>query len=102
MNDDDFAGFAPPPFDPARALETLRRSLRELKLTERGGQFEWKGLAVAAAVVQGRELAVQVVRKPLRSPDWDKSTLKNHADVRRWTENLRKRLSDWSDVRSDD
>jgi hypothetical protein len=100
--DDDLGGFAPPPFDPESALATLKRSMRDLKLAEREGRFEWKGLAVAAAAVQGRELAVQVVRKPLRSPEWEKKTLKNHADLRRWTDDVRKRLASWSDARSDD
>lgn len=102
MNDDDFAGFAPPPFDPQSALATLRRTLRELKLVEREGRFEWKGLAVAAATVEGNDLAVQLVRKPLRSPEWERRTLRNHADVRRWTDDLRKRLAHWTDARSEE
>lgn len=102
MNEDDFAGFAPPPFDPTGALATLKRSLRDTELVERDGHFEWKGLVVAAAVVEGTVLAVKLVRKPLRSPDWERRQLKNHADLRRWTDDLRKRLSSWSDARADD
>jgi hypothetical protein len=99
---DDLGGFAPPPFDPAGAMVTLRRVMKELKLVEREGLIEWKGLVVAAAAIEGRELAVKLARKPLRSPDWEKKSLKNHADLRRWTDDLRKRLVSWADVRSDD
>ena len=103
MNDDDLAAsFAPPPFDPNSAFATLRRTMRDLKLVEREGQFEWKGLAIATVVVEGPELAVKLARKPLSSPDWDRKSLRNHADLRRWTDDLRKRLSSWNDVRTDD
>ncbi len=98
----DLGGFAPPPFDPQAGLDTLRRSVRDLKLAEREGRFEWKGLPIATAAVDGAGIAVQLARKPLRSPDWDRRTLKNHADLRRWTDDLRKRLASWTDVRSDD
>jgi hypothetical protein len=98
----DLGDFAPPPFDPAAGLATLRRSLRDLQLVERDGQFEWKGLVVASATIEGREIAVQVARKPLRSPDWEKRALRNHADLRRWTDELRKRLVHWADARHDD
>lgn len=101
MSDDDLGGFAPPPFDPDAALATLKRSLRDLKLAERDGCFEWKGLQVAAAEVSGRELAVKLARKPLRSPEWERRVLKNHADLRRWTDEFRKRLASWNDARDD-
>ena len=43
---DEF-GFALPPFKPDEALQTLRRELRALGLTEREGRFERRGVLIA-------------------------------------------------------
>ena len=70
---DDF--FAPPPFDPATALATLKRTLRDLKLVERSGAFELNGQPVVRARVEDATLKLDIARRPSRSPDWE------HADL---------------------
>jgi hypothetical protein len=92
---DDF--FAPPPFKPDEALTQLKRTLRELKLAERGPGFEWQGKVVAEVEAGSDALAARLARKPVQRPDWDVSTLRSAADVRRFTDELRRRLARWSD-----
>ena len=96
MSDEDF--FAPPPFKAADALASLKRGLRDLKLSEREGAFEQRGRALARlALDSDAVIAAQLARRPARSPEWDRSTLKNHADVRKWIEELKRRLARWDD-----
>jgi hypothetical protein len=97
---DDF--FAPPPFDPAAARQTLARALRDLKLVERNGAFELGGLPVARASVDGAGLRLEVVRRPSRSPDWEASVAGDHARLRRFIDDLSKRVARWGDARGED
>ena len=91
-------GFAPPPFDADAALQRLRRDCRELGLAEREGRFERQGVAIARAAVDGGVIAAAVVRRPSRlSPEWQARTLKSAAEVRDFTQDLKKKLSAWSD-----
>jgi hypothetical protein len=91
-------GFAPAPFKPDEALQRLRRDLREAGLTERGGQFERRGPAIAKAVVSGGEISAAIVKRPSRSsPQWQTRSLKSSADVRDFVTHLKKQLSAWSD-----
>jgi len=91
-------GFAPPPFKPDDALQRLRRDLRDAGLTERGGQFDRRGVAIAKAVVAAGEISASVVKRPSRSsPQWQNRTLKSSAEVRDFVAQLKKQLSAWSD-----
>jgi hypothetical protein len=91
-------GFAPPPFQAEEALQRLRRELRELGLSERAGMFERRGLALARAAVAEGHIAAAVVRKPSRnSPEWQARELKSSADVRDFTQHLKRQLAQWSD-----
>jgi hypothetical protein len=91
-------GFAPPPFQAEEALQRFRRDLRELGLTERAGVFEQRGLALARAEVADGHIAAAVVRKPSRnSPEWQPRILKSSADVRDFTQHLKRQLAQWSD-----
>jgi hypothetical protein len=95
---DDAWGFAPPPFQAEEALQRLRRDLKDLGLTERAGAFERGGVALARAAVSQGHLEAAVVRKPSRnSPQWQPRTLKTSADVRDFTQHLKKQLAQWSD-----
>jgi hypothetical protein len=97
MADEDW-GVAPPPFKPDEALATLRRSLRELGLSEREGRFERAGTSIAKLAVDGATIAAAVVRKPSRnSPEWTHRVLKSGADVRDFTADLKRKLAGWSD-----
>ena len=96
---DDF--FAPPPFQPGEALQQLRRALRELRpLAERAGDpvaFELGGQRVVELSVQGGALAARLARRPARTPEWQARTLKDAADVRDFTDSVKRALSGWTD-----
>lgn len=96
---DDF--FAPPPFRPDEALQQLRRALRELRpLQERAGEpiaFELGGQRVVELAVQDGAIAARLARRPARTPEWQAHTLKDAADVRRFTEAVRRALAGWTD-----
>jgi hypothetical protein len=97
---DDF--FAPPPFDPASARATLARAMRDLKLSERNGAFEMNGQPVVRATVDGPTLKLEVAKKPSRSPDWERCEAGDHARLRRFIDDVKRRVSRWADGRSDD
>jgi hypothetical protein len=99
MSDDSFA---PPPFDPALARATLARALRDLKLVERNGAFEWNGQPVVKARADGAALRLDVARKPARSPDWDHADVDDHAKLRRFIDDVKRRVGRWADGRSED
>jgi hypothetical protein len=88
---------APPPFQPGEALQRLQRDLRGLGLVERAGQFERRGLAIAKAVVEGDRLAVGLVKRPGRSPEWQHRHLAHSGDVRDFLALVKKSLNAWSD-----
>ncbi len=94
--------FAPPPFDPATARATLARALRDLKLAERNGAFELNGQPVVRASVDGALLRLDVARRPARSPDWDHAQAADHAQLRRFIDDVKKRVAKWGDARSED
>ena len=99
MPSEDSSGFAPPPFRPDEALQGLRRSLRELGLSERSGVFERRGLAIArVALSDDGAIDAASVRRPARTgPEWQRRTLRHGADVREFTQDLKKKLAMWSD-----
>lgn len=98
MSNDDF-GFAAPPFKPAQALVTLKRSLRDLRtLTERGDGFELKGAQVMALAVGDAAIDAKLARRPSRQvPEWDHFTLDGSAAVRKFTDEVKKRLARWTE-----
>jgi hypothetical protein len=97
---DDF--FAPPPFDPATARATLARTLRDLKLVERNGAFELNGHPVVRVLVDGAALKLDIVKRPSRSPDWEHVQAGDHAMLRRFIDDLKKRVARWGDTRGED
>ena len=94
---DDF--FAPPPFDPNTACATLVRALRDLKLSERGGAFELNGQPVVKVRIEGALLKLDVARKPSRSPDWEHAEAGDHARLRRFIDDVKKRVARWNEGR---
>jgi len=100
MPDDDF--FALPPFNPDSALANLKRSLRDMKLVEREGVYELKGLPIAQARVDGGVLKLAVVKRFTGLPEWTQLEATDHAVVRRFTDELRRRLLKWDDSRGDE
>ncbi len=98
MSDEDF-GFAPPPFKPAEALVLLKRSLRELRgLAERGDAFELQGARVVELAAGEAAIDVKLARRPSRQvPEWDRQTLRSSADVRKFVDDVKRRLARWTE-----
>jgi hypothetical protein len=96
---DDF--LAPPPFNPETARATLVRALRDLRLAERGGAFELDGQPVVRARVDGAALRLDVVKRPSRSPDWEHAQATDHAQLRRFIDDVKWRVARWNDGRDD-
>jgi hypothetical protein len=98
MPNEEF-GFAPPPFKPADALVQLKRALRDLRtLTERGDGFELKGARVMELVAGDSAIDAKLARRPSRQvPEWDRFTLDGSAAVRKFTDEVKKRLARWTE-----
>jgi hypothetical protein len=97
MSDDFFASL--PPFNAEDGLERLRRGLRDLRVfNERGAaRFDWKGKPAIEAAVDGKVIRVRFAKRPAHAPEWELQTLKDSADVRRWLDDLKKRVARWSE-----
>jgi hypothetical protein len=97
MGSDD-SGFAPPTFRPADALVALRRQLRDLRLAERGDGYELKGAQVIELAAGEASIDARLARKPSRQvPEWDRFTLADAAQVRKFTDDVKKRLARWTE-----
>ena len=96
MNDESW-GFAPPPFKAEESLEQLRRSLRSLGLAERSGGFEFEAKRALEFELQGGAIAIKLARRLIRTPEFDKFTIKSGADQRKLLDELKKRLARWKD-----
>ena len=97
---DDF--FAPPPFDPTTARATLVRALRDLKLAERNGAFELNGQPVVKVRIDGALLKLDVAKRPSRSPEWEHADAGDHARLRRFIDDVKKRVARWNEGRDAD
>jgi hypothetical protein len=98
MTDDDF-GFAPPPFEPQAAMAALSRQLRDLRLTERAGRFEWQGKPLVALTPTDAAIEPQWVAPAARVPEWARRPMRQASDVRRFVEELKRHLAQ---ARTDD
>ncbi|HEX4511536.1 MAG TPA: hypothetical protein VH328_15720 [Burkholderiaceae bacterium] len=99
MPDDDF--YAMPPFNAETAFSTLKRNLRELKLVEREGTYELKGQQVARARLEEGRLLLDIVRRPSGTPEWEHLEARDHAMVRRFLDDLKRRLLRWGEAREE-
>lgn len=99
MSDDDDFGFAPPPFKAAEALVQLKRGLRDLRtLAERGDSFELKGARVMELSATETAIEAKLAKRPSRQvPEWDRFTLDSSAAVRKFTDEVKKRLARWTE-----
>ena len=93
MNDDGW--MAVPPFRPDAALETLRRTLRDLRLAERGPGFELRGKRVVELAVDGDAIAARLARRLMNTPEWDRLSVRSAADQRKLVDEVKKRLARW-------
>jgi hypothetical protein len=99
MPDEEF--FALPPFNPESALASLKRSLRDLKLVEREGTYELKGQPIARMRLEGGQLELDVVRRPSGMPEWEHIAARDHGQVRRFLDDLKRRVLRWDDTREE-
>jgi hypothetical protein len=95
VSDEAEFGFAAPPFNAGQALLQLKRSLRDMKLAERGIGFELRGKRVAefevdAAVIRGR-----LARRLALTPEWDRVEIRSAAEQRKCVDDLKKRIERW-------
>lgn len=95
MSDENLGGFAPPPFKPADALLQIKRSLRDLKLSERGNDFELRGKRVVELSADTSTITARLARKLALTPQWDTLTLKSTGDQRKLVDEVKKRLARW-------
>lgn len=94
MSDDDF-GFAAPAFNAEHALQQIKRSLRDMKLAERGPGFELRGKRVTELVIEGDRIQARLAKKLAMTPEFDRQTIASAGDQRKWLDELRKRLARW-------
>lgn len=95
MPDESDFGFAPPPFDAAGALVQLKRTLRDLRLAERGNGFELKGKAVLHLALDDGAIVVRLARRLATTPEWDRQLVKSGADQRKLIDEVKRRLERW-------
>ena len=95
MSDELGAGFTPPPFKPEEALIQLKRSLKDLKLSERGAGFELRGTRVVEVRVEDLALTARLARKLALTPEWDTVVVRSAAEQRKLLDEIKKRLARW-------
>jgi len=94
MSDDDF-GFAAPPFKAEDALQTIKRALRDLKLAERGNNFELRGKRVLEISAEAEAVQVRLARKLAMTPEWDRLSVGSAPAQRQLIDEVKKRLARW-------
>jgi hypothetical protein len=91
-------GMALPPFNAEAALLQLKRSLRDLGLTERARGFELKGRLALEFALKDGALDLRLARRlTVRTPDWDAMTVRSGADQRKVLDEVKRRLARWQD-----
>lgn len=91
---DDF-GFAPPPFNAENALQTIKRSLRDLKLAERAPGFELRGKRVVELQLDGATIRAKLARRLMLTPEWDTLSVADANGQRKLLDEVKKRLARW-------
>ena len=95
---DDF--FSLPAFKPAEALQLLKRNLRDLRtVAERGDAFELKGSRVIELAAAEHHIDARLAKRPMRggTPEWDTFKLAASPDVRKFTDEVKRRLARWTE-----
>ncbi len=95
VNHDDLGGFAPPPFQPEDALAQIKRSLRDLKLAERGNSFELRGKRVVELSLDSSSISAKLARKLALTPQWDTLEVANTTAQRKLVDEVKKRMARW-------
>lgn len=89
---------APPAFDADSALQTMKRFARDQRvLAERGEGWMLGADVVLRLSVDGAAVTVQLARRPARTPEWDRFTLKSATEMRKLQDEIKRRLTRWKD-----
>ena len=94
MSDDGFS-LPVPAFKADEALVQIKRALRDLKLAERGDGYELRGRRIAELALDGNVVAVKLARRPMNTPEWDRTIVRSSVDQRKWIDEVKKRLARW-------
>ncbi len=92
---EDLGGFAPPPFNADNALVAIKRSLRDMKLAERGNAYELRGKRVLELAIDGAAINARLARRLMLTPEWDRMAVKSATDQRKLLDEVKKRLARW-------
>jgi hypothetical protein len=92
---DTHNGFAPPAFKPDDAMAQIKRSLRDLKLNERGTSFELRGKRVVDLAADAAAINARLARTLALTPQWDAVSIRSATDQRKFIDDLKKRLARW-------
>ena len=95
-DDDSDFGIGLPPFKPEDALQTIKRTLRDLKLAERGNGFELRGKRVLEISAAADGLQGRIARKLALTPEWDRLSVRNAGEQRKLIDEIKKRLARWA------
>jgi len=87
---------ASPPFKPADALVQIKRSLRDLKMAERGNGFELRGKLVVELAVDEVAINARLARTLANTPQWDAVAIRSANEQRKFIDELKKRLARWA------
>lgn len=97
MSDDSWE-IAPPPFCADAALLTMKRFARDQRvLAERGEGWMLGADLVLKLAVDGATVAVQLARRPARTPEWDRFRLASATELRKVQDEIKRRLTRWKD-----
>ncbi|RTL42232.1 MAG: hypothetical protein EKK53_11455 [Burkholderiales bacterium] len=95
---DDTWDIAPPPFNAESALQTMKRFARDQRvLAERSEGWMLGADVVLKLAVDGATVAVQLARRPARTPEWDRFTLSSATELRKVQDEIKRRLTRWKD-----
>lgn len=93
---DETWDIALPPFNAEATLLNLKRFIRDQHaLTERGEGWALGGNVVLQLAVDGASIQAQLAKRPARTPEWDRFTLKAAPDARHLQDEIRRRLLRW-------
>ena len=95
MSNDDNWSLPAPAFKADDALVTLKRALRDLKLAERGNNFERRGKRVVELAVDGGAIQAKLARRLALTPEWDRFSVKSAPEQRKLVDEVKKRLARW-------
>lgn len=93
-NDEDWA-LPTPAFKADEALVTLKRTLRDLRLAERGNAYEQRGKRVVELAAEDGAIAARLARRLMLTPEWDRIAIRSAADQRKFVDEVKKRLARW-------